>query len=384
MGTLDGWETIDQPLGTGGQGIVYKARSPEQVRRRDAALRHILLVLSNPQNLDTARIESIAKLIIECGKPDAPGEIGALKQFNIPTNDPQKAAKAQRRLEAEIDTLRLLTKQNCPGILRLLHGNAEAQFMVTEYHPKGTLDGHLGTFKGNPIKALKALRPLVAALAEVHRNGKIHRDIKTQNVFIANDRRLVLGDFGIVFYQDAHHTRLTDLQGERVGSHFWMPPWAYEATQLPIDEIKPSLDIYPLAKILWSMIAGRDGPAFWEYERPGNDLRTMFPDDPAMTCVNQILAKCLVREEKDCLQSAEKLGALIDETMEEIRRLGQKPEQEGGRWLCLVCKKGYYGKESWYWSLQLATKPQNFTLDYPIDVQVWFCDHCGHMRVFRQ
>ena len=55
------------------------------------------------------------------------------------------------------------------------------------------------------------------------------------------------------------------------------------------------------------MIAGRDGPVYWEFDRPGNNLDMMFPEDPSMRYVNEVLSHCIVREERDCVKTAEGL-----------------------------------------------------------------------------
>jgi len=39
---------------------------------------------------------------------------------------------------------------------------------------------------------------LVEAVSELHKGGFVHRDITPANVFLADDDRLVLGDFGLV------------------------------------------------------------------------------------------------------------------------------------------------------------------------------------------
>jgi len=267
-------------------------------------------------------------------------------------------------------------------VLKLLYHNKDKQFIVTEYHPLGTLNTYLDRYKGHALEALLAFKPLVQGVGLVHKQGAIHRDIKTENIFVATDGRLVLGDFGIVFFANDQRTRLTDVYGERVGSHFWMAPWAYEPVRLKIDEIKPSLDIFPLAKVLWSMIAGRDGPLYWEYEKSQNNLVNLFPDDPAMPFVNRIFSKSIVREEHDCAQNTTVLESLIDEAIARIQHLDRRSEVET-QWLCLVCKKGHYGKEKLGW------RPRDFVVVeknesvHIGDLTAYFCDYCGHIQFFK-
>ena len=38
---------------------------------------------------------------------------------------------------------------------------------------------------------------MLTAIENVHRNGIIHRDIKPSNFFVAKDRKVKLGDFGL-------------------------------------------------------------------------------------------------------------------------------------------------------------------------------------------
>jgi serine/threonine protein kinase len=328
MGNYDGWETLGPPIGEGGQGKVYKARNPKRVAAIQASLKSIAEGFNRLSGQGLPSLENLMKLVADVGGPDDVRDLGALKVFKIFGQGPERD-KAFSRLNAEI---RALLSIQHPGVLRLLHSRAphlptddfvltDESFIVTEYHPRGTLDKHLDKYKGGALEALLAFKPLVQAVAEIHENGAIHRDIKTENMFVATDGRLVLGDFGIVFFADEQRTRLTDVYGERVGSHFWMAPWAYEPVRLPIDEIKPSLDIFPLGKVPWSMIAGRDGPLYWGYDRPGNDLKTMFPEVPAMQYVNEVLSHCIVREERDCAQTAEGLLVRVDEAIDNIIHL---------------------------------------------------------------
>ena len=71
------------------------------------------------------------------------------------------------------------------------------------------------------MEALEALRSLVRGVELLHSKAAVHRDIKPENIFVS-DARLVLGDFGIVYFEDEARARLSDSY-ENVGSHDWMP-----------------------------------------------------------------------------------------------------------------------------------------------------------------
>ena len=305
MASYDGWELLkddqyperEKTLGRGGQGVVYLARSPEWVKHRGIAQKKVTEHLIQATSSQFEPL-GLSKYLFELGAPDPIEHLGALKQFVIPSDDKDEESKAIGRLETEI---RALQTVNHPAVLKLLHSNLGQRFVVTEYHPHGTLAQSLSLLRGNALGALEAFKVLVEGVAEIHNQGAIHRDIKPENIFVT-PRGLVLGDFGIVFFEMGSGARLTSTY-ERVGSHFWMAPWAYENARLSLSQVQPALDVYPLGKVLWSMISGKNGFPFWEYDRDANNLEKMFPDDPNMPLVNTFLAKCIVREERDCLFS---------------------------------------------------------------------------------
>ena len=379
MADFDGWQTIGPPLGEGGQGKVFRARSPiraaavkDSEQQISDALRQI-----NGGNF-TMTYAQLSKLIVDVGGPDELKDLGALKVFKIEGDGP-KREKAYGRLDKEVDALSSI---NHPAVLKLLYFNRHKDFIVTEFHPLGTLNAHLNKYAGRALEALLAFKPLVEGVVRIHAEGAIHRDIKTENIFVASYGRLVLGDFGIVFFADERRTRLTDVLGERVGSHFWMAPWAYEPVRLPIDEIKPTLDIFPLGKVLWSMIAGRDGPVYWEYDRPGNNLETMFPEDPSMRYVNKVLSRCIVREEEACVKTAEGLLILVDEAIDNITHLDRRT-RNAAEWQCLVCKKGHYGGDKVGWRPNDFVDIKENNKVHVGDLTGYFCDYCGHVQFFK-
>jgi len=235
MATYDGWEPLEDErdpkqkriLGRGGQGTVYLARSPkwaEQRRVLDRAVREQLIQTGSGQYKPI----DLAKCLLQLGNPDPVENLGALKEFKIPSDDKEQEGKAVGRLESEI---RALKEVRHPAVLKLLHSNLGQRFIVTEYHREGTLDRHLNRYQGNVLAALEAFGALVDGVVAIHKHGAIHRDIKPENIFVAKSGDLVLGDFGIVFLQAGQENRLTSTF-ERVGSHFWMAPWAYDNVRL--------------------------------------------------------------------------------------------------------------------------------------------------------
>ena len=60
----------------------------------------------------------------------------------------------------------------------------------------------------SPARALAVIEPVLSALAAAHRAGLIHRDVKPENVLIADDGRVKVADFGLAkaVSADTQHT----------------------------------------------------------------------------------------------------------------------------------------------------------------------------------
>lgn len=401
MVRYDGWEPLreegepgrERKLGSGGQGIVYLARSPQRVERLAVNARSMEgLIRQATANIhpptwpaeSVRKMEELAQEIVRLGSADPSEDLGALKHFAIPADDKGEEARAIGRLESEVHALRTVSH---PAVLKLLHANVAQRFIVTEYHERGPLQRNLSLYRGNSLAALEAFRSLVDCVHEIHKQGAIHRDIKPENIFVANSGNLVLGDFGIVFFESGGRLTTTF---ERVGSHFWMAPWAYKNARLDFDEVKPALDIYPLGKVLWSMISGRNGFPFWEYATDDNNLETIFPDDPSMPLVNEILAKCVVRHEGECRYStALDLLSAVDNLIKQIRsRRGQRPDG-AETWPCRVCGRGTYhlasqsGAGAGPAALLMLAQISGASVGDRRPFKISICDHCGHAELFK-
>lgn len=104
---------------------------------------------------------------------------------------------------------------------------------------------------------------ICVGLAYLHECGIIHRDLKPDNIFLSDDGRLKLGDFGLA--RDLCGLRLTSV-GVTVGTIKYMSPEQAMARQ----DLDGRVDLYALGCILFEMLAGR--PPFIN-DRP-NDKST--------------------------------------------------------------------------------------------------------------
>jgi serine/threonine protein kinase len=224
-------------------------------------------------------------------------------------------------------------------------------------------------------RILNAFRPLVEGVAELHKRGVVHRDIKPDNIFVS-EGQLILGDFGIVWFDDAARTRVSDTY-ENVGSRDWMPGWAMG---MRVDEVRPSFDVFSLGKVLWAMIAGRTKLRLWYFDRPEFDLTRQFPNDGDMVWMNRLLAGSVREHEEQVWPDAGEFLRQLDEVAAILRRGGQAIAPGVNRF-CRVCGIGFYElivREGRTAALNnLGFRPANDRL------RVFQCRNCGHLDVFR-
>ncbi len=125
-------------------------------------------------------------------------------------------------------------------------------FLVMEHVPGRTLrDVMRDETPMPPARALALLEPILLALAEAHRSGIVHRDVKPENVLIADDGRIKVADFGLARAFDANTTH-TATGGLLIGTVSYLAP------ELIVNgKADPRSDVYAAGVLLYEMLTGR-------------------------------------------------------------------------------------------------------------------------------
>lgn len=307
------WETL-KAIGSGGQSIVYLATDTALVNLEEEivpvvehSIRHMAQI--RPAEEPTAAVRQLLEAIAKYVAREDPRNLGAVKVLRPEiVNDP----RARGRLEREVA---VLSRQIHPHIVQVIDADVSAGWLVMKYYPEGSLEQHQARYCGKPLEALEALRPVIDAVTALHTQGITHRDIAPKNVFLA-DHGLVLGDFGLVHVANTEGTRLSETY-ENVGSRDWMPPWAMGLRQ---EEPGAAFDVFTLGKLLWAMVSGRHKLRLWYFCDREFDLAVQFPGDLRMAAINELLSRCVVEHEHDCLPSALELLAEVDAVVHAFRR----------------------------------------------------------------
>lgn len=176
---FDGRYMIGAPLGTGGFGIVYRARDTRSGKM--------------------VAIKEYAPLRYYCRRQLGGPEI----QINADSwEDYQYGLK---HFLAEINIL--LRLQSIPGVVHIFdsfQANHTAYY-VMEYLEGQTLSKYVRS-RGNRLAfsdAVKTLAPALMTLSQVHEHGVLHRDISPDNIFFCADGSIRLIDFGAAAQPDS-------------------------------------------------------------------------------------------------------------------------------------------------------------------------------------
>jgi eukaryotic-like serine/threonine-protein kinase len=161
-------------------------------------------------------------------------------------NDPDTLQIAQRLFSMEAATLEQLGKDNdrIPSLYAYFESKGEF-YLVQEYIEGQTLTQELQERKISEPDTIAILQEILTGLTNVHREGKIHRDLKPDNIIRrAQDRKLVLIDFGAVKQVRTATTNLNLVSRTiNIGTQGYMP------NEQGMGYPKPASDIYAVGAI---------------------------------------------------------------------------------------------------------------------------------------
>jgi eukaryotic-like serine/threonine-protein kinase len=148
---------------------------------------------------------------------------------------------------------RAAAKLSHPNVVSVFdQGNDDGTvFLAMELIPGHTLRDTIGKEAPlSPARALALLEPVVSALAAAHRAGLIHRDVKPENVLIADDGRVKVADFGLAKAVSA--TTQHTATGVLIGTV------SYVAPELVVEGRSDArADVYAVGVILYELLTGK-------------------------------------------------------------------------------------------------------------------------------
>jgi class 3 adenylate cyclase len=167
------------------------------------------------------------------------------------------AAAIQARARREAEAMRKLGDN--PHVVTVLDTGEDDgnPFIVSRYMPGGDVQSLL-TVAGGRLEVRRAVEiaaDVTRALEHAHSRDIVHRDLKPANVWIDDDGRARLGDFGLATTE----ARSRVSGGTLVGTVAYLPP-----EQAVGEAASPQSDLYSLGALLYEMLTGQ--PPF-----PGDD-----------------------------------------------------------------------------------------------------------------
>lgn len=257
---------IVEALGSGGYGVVYRAR--DRRLRRDIALK----VLRDDRFSESAKI----------------------------------------RFRREVQVARDVV---APQLLRVFDIGDDEElgltYLTMELVPGETLRARL---RQEPLPIDEAVRvagEILRALALLHREGILHRDVKPSNILLDEEGGVKLADFGLARRWESDETRATETSS-LVGTVEYVSP-----EQALGREVGPRSDLYALGVVLFEMLAGRLpyegasslGTLLAHIRKPAEDVRDHRPEVP--TWLAAVVARLLERDPADRFGTAEEVLAAL-------------------------------------------------------------------------
>jgi len=202
-GDAFGEYVIDDQLGEGGMGIVFRAIH-----------------------------EDGAVVALKVLKPGLVADANAARRF-----------AREARAAAEVDH---------PNLIEVIDaGDVDGTgYLAMHYVPGKSLDDRISEHGPLPLEDMtRIVAEIASALDALHAAGLVHRDVKPSNILLDAERGALLTDFGLAKRRD--YSMLT-APGQMLGTLDYIAP-----EMLRGDEPGPSADLYALGCVVYECLAGK-------------------------------------------------------------------------------------------------------------------------------
>lgn len=273
--TLDGRYQVLEILGEGGMGAVYKAATPEG---NHVAVKVLHQELGDNEEL-RERFEREARALFRLEHP----HILAAQDFGVVDGSP---------------------------------------FLVMELLQGMPLDKYIEESPPPPETALAIARQILTGLAFAHGHAALHRDLKSENVFIQTNpdgsRVAKLLDFGLVKFTDDSKwgaAKKLTVQGSVFGTPAYMAP--EQCIGAPTDARS---DVYAMGVIIFELLTG-EWPFMEETQmamfqaqlvKPPPTLTATRPDLRFRQELEDLVAKALAKNPDHRFQDAQSMLAALE------------------------------------------------------------------------
>ncbi len=268
--------TIQEILGKGSMGLVYKAQDPD---------------IDRPVAIKVVYFDSAAA--------------GGQEEENLRLRFMQEAKAAGRLCHPNIIAIYDIGRED--GSL----------YIVMQYIEGKNLQQFLSAGRTfTPIETLNIIVPMCRALDYAHQNGVIHRDVKPGNIILDRNGQPYLGDFGVAKMAQVNLTR----SGLLFGTPGYISP-----EQFMGEKIDGRSDLFSLGVMLYVLLTGEE-----PFARRGMELTTIMkriltvvPDPPSKLRpevprgFDAILNKALAKKPEKRFQTGQEMAMALETMTEE-------------------------------------------------------------------